>query len=410
MRLAKARLWVCSIGLLAAVAYMFQAPPDEFEEQFRTALLMGFAVCYAYFWLLYMKRVRFRRYHRYISSTIDLTMMVVANLVWSSFRGSEDYAAQLHFSTGYASLLVLIILTGLRFDYKTVLYIAGLTFLLYVLYVAYGLSLEQYRFSTSWRESFLNPGVFNTRDLLARLLILFLAGGLMSYLIFRVGLLLRGSVATTVQKEQLRQFVSGNVASEIESGRARLDLSGRMTRTAILFCDIRDFTRISEKMEPQALLLMLNRYYEQMTAEIFLHEGTLDKYLGDGVMALFGAPQRLENCSLSAVRCGMAMLERTKDFNARYGYKLDIGIGIHTARVLVGNLGTTTYKNYTAIGDGVNTAARIESATRKSRSRLLISRETADDVRKEFAVRNAGRFSLKGKRGHRALFSVEPLG
>ena len=405
-RLARARLWVCAVGLLSSLAYLFYSPAEELEEQFRTALLMGAAVLYAYVWLVYMERVRFRRYHRYVSSTLDLLLIALANLIWSMYRGADDLAAQLQFSAGFGSLLVLVILTGFRFDYKTVLYIATLTFVGYAAYVYYGASLPAYRLTTSWRESFLNPGVFNVRDLLSRLLILFLAGGLMSYLIRRVGLLLRSSVAATVKKEQLRQFVSSSVASEIESGRARLDLSGRMMRTAILFCDIRGFTRLSERMDPQALLLMLNRYYEYMTEEIFRHEGTLDKYLGDGVMALFGAPRKLENCSESAVSCALAMLERTADFNRRYRYDLAVGIGIHTARVLVGNLGTQMYKNYTAIGDGVNTAARIESATRKSRARLLVSKETADDVREHFVVKSMGRFALKGKRGNRTLYTV----
>ena len=405
-RLARARLWVCSIGLISALAYLFFSPAEELDEQFRTALLMGAAVLYAYAWLVYMQRVRFRRYHRYVSSTLDFLLIAAANLIWSMYRGADDYAAQLQFSAGFGSLLVLVILTGFRFDYKTVIYIAALTFCLYAAYVYYGVTLPSYRLTTSWRESFLNPGVFNVRDLLSRLLILFLSGALMSYLIRRVGLLLRSSVAATVQKEHLRQFVSSSVASEIESGRARLDLSGRMMRTAILFCDIRGFTRLSERMEPQALLLMLNRYYEYMTEEIFRHEGTLDKYLGDGVMALFGAPRKLENCSRSAVSCALAMLDRTIDFNRRYRYDLSVGIGIHTARVLVGNLGTQVYKNYTAIGDGVNTAARIESATRKSRARLLISKETADDVRAHFSVKSMGRFALKGKRGNRTLYTV----
>ncbi len=407
MRLARARLWVCSVGLIAALAYLFYSPIEELEEQFRTTLLMAAAVLYAYLWLLYMRRVRFRRYHRYVSSTLDFLLIAMANLIWSMYRGADDFAAQLQFSAGFGSLLVLVILTGLRFDFKTVLYVAALTFVLYAGYIYYGATLEQYRLTTSWRESFLNPGVFNIRDLLSRLLILFLAGGLMSYLIRRVGILLRSSVEATVHKEQLRQFVSSNVASEIESGRALLDLTGRMTRTAILFCDIRDFTRISERTTPQALLTMLNRYYEFMAEEIFRHEGTLDKYLGDGVMALFGAPQSLENCSRNAVACGLAMLERTAAFNRRCRYDISIGIGIHTARVLVGNLGTQMYKNFTAIGDGVNVAARIESATRKSRARLLFSKETADDVRDFFPVRSMGRFSLKGKRGNRTLYTVQ---
>ncbi len=407
IRLARARLWVTATATLAALIYLFIAPGAEFDEHFRTCLLMAGGLVYSYGWLLYIKTHRFRQFHPYISSSLDMGMVVLMHLVWSVYPEANDVAAQLHFTAGYGSLLALIILTGMRFDYRPLIYVTSIVLVFYSAYIAYAWWTGNYKFTTSWSEGFLNPATFHIRDLTSRLLIILIAGTLMSYLVRRVGKLLKISVATTIQKEQLRQFVSTGVATEIESGRASLDLTGHRQVVTIMFCDIQGFTRMSEKMPPEELLTLLNRYYETMAEEIFEHRGTLDKYLGDGIMALFGAPTKLDNSSLTGVECALAMLNKIDEFNQRYGYRVSIGIGLHTAQVLVGNLGTPAYKNYTAIGDGVNIASRIESATRESGRPLLFSGEVKKHLGRKYSIRSLGRFQLKGKKASRVLYTID---
>jgi adenylate cyclase len=159
-------------------------------------------------------------------------------------------------------------------------------------------------------------------------------------------------------------------------------------------------------MPAEQLLDLLNGYYEVLGSVILEHHGTLDKYMGDGIMALFGAPAPLENSSLSAVRCGQAMLAAVEAYGRKAGKDLRVGIGLHTSEVVVGNLGTASFKNYTAVGEGVNLAARIESATRQSDASLLFSAEVKASLPAEMAVRAVGDFSLKGVSRPVPLFAL----
>lgn len=187
-----------------------------------------------------------------------------------------------------------------------------------------------------------------------------------------------------VQRERLRNalssYVPPHVSAEIlEEG---LQLGGVTRDVSVMFADIRGFTHISNRMAPEELVTLLNRYFAVMATVIFRHGGMLNKRIGDGLLAVFGAPQPLENHALSALRaaCDMqlALDEVNAEWVARGQAPMRIGIGIHTGDVVIGNMGNKDHVDYTVIGDVVNVASHVEQHTKKVRRTILLTHATYD--------------------------------
>lgn len=170
---------------------------------------------------------------------------------------------------------------------------------------------------------------------------------------------------------------------------------------AVLFSDIRSFTSISESMRPDDLVNSLNRYFSVMVDIIMEHNGIIDKYIGDAIMAFFGAPVHHENDALQSVHAGIAMAEGLKGFNAeqrRLGRpEFQIGIGINYGEVTVGNIGTDKKMDYTVIGDMVNLASRLEGLTKQYQQALIISESLYSEVKDHVPCRLLDFVAVKGK-------------
>jgi len=173
-------------------------------------------------------------------------------------------------------------------------------------------------------------------------------------------------------------YVSPQIMTEILAGRLSPDLGGRRTRVCILFSDIRGFTTRSEHMTPEVLIEVLNRYFTEMTQSVHERGGTVDKFIGDGMMCFFGAPQPLDNPAAAAAAAARDMLRRletlNKEMQAQGLEEISIGIGLHVGEVVVGHVGSATRHEYTAIGDAVNTASRIEGLTKSLGYALVVSK------------------------------------
>ncbi len=171
-----------------------------------------------------------------------------------------------------------------------------------------------------------------------------------------------------------------------------MKLGGERRHLAILFADIVSFTKRAEKTEPEDLLALLNTYMTSMIDVIFKTGGVVDKLMGDGIMAFWGAPNDLENPSRSALDCALKMLENLnvlQTTDPRFA-DLDIGIGISTGDVVVGNLGGENRFDYSVIGDTVNFASRLEGLTRHFKVHLLVSRETYTEAGAGYIGRELG--------------------
>ncbi len=202
---------------------------------------------------------------------------------------------------------------------------------------------------------------------------------------------------------QLGRYFSPNVAASI--ARARDDFmkpGGRLQNAAVMFSDIRDFTSLSEKLSPDQVLKMLSEYHEVMVAAIFKHGGTLDKFIGDGIMAVFGTPEAgphdARNAVLAGIEMKKALAELNREREARGSPAIKQGIGIHYGQVVAGNIGTEMRLEYTVIGDTVNLASRLESSCKKLGEDFLISEAVRAELGEaEIATREIGRIRVKGK-------------
>ncbi len=190
------------------------------------------------------------------------------------------------------------------------------------------------------------------------------------------------------------------VAGLVNLGETDASLSGQKRAVTVLFSDIRGFTTLSEQKTPQEIVALLNRYFSLQVEVIFRHQGTLDKYIGDAIMAFWGAPTDQPDHAQRALRAARDMeltLVRFKQELGEAGKNFDVGIGLNSGEAVVGFIGSPEHRqDYTVIGDTVNTASRIEGAT-KERARILVSEATRDACGPGFRFADHGLVKLKGK-------------
>jgi adenylate cyclase len=199
-----------------------------------------------------------------------------------------------------------------------------------------------------------------------------------------------------VQLSALERFLSPAISRKITAEAADIRLGGESQRITLLFADVRGFTTMAEKMKPREAVEVLNEFFARMTNVIFEHDGALDKYLGDGLMALFGAPLALQNDAEAAVRAAVNMQKSLVELNKTSGKPpLNIGIGIHTGEAVVGFLGTERRMDYTAIGDTVNVASRLTSQA--GPGQIVISNATHVRIGREISCCPLSAMKLKGR-------------
>jgi len=212
------------------------------------------------------------------------------------------------------------------------------------------------------------------------------------------------------QRAALERFLSPEVVEMVSKNPEGVRLGGINQKVSIMFADIRGFTTLSEKMEPEKVVEILNNYFTHVTDIIFDHGGTLDKYLGDGVMALFGAPLSKGNDAENAVRAAQAIqrlvIELNRDAATREWPEFGVGIGINSGIVTAGNIGSPRRIDYTVIGDTVNTASRLMSNA--PAGKIIISQATAGDLTEgKFVLTALSPLTVKGKSEPIPVFRVD---
>ncbi len=218
-------------------------------------------------------------------------------------------------------------------------------------------------------------------------------------------------VAEEKKRERLGRFLSPQVTNRIlaasDSQSATLGVP-EVREVSVLFADIVGFTSMSEKMSPAAVALLLSDYLSRMTDVIFKFEGTLDKYIGDAIMAVFGAPLDMPDHAERSIRAALEMRERLDEFNAerKEGPTIRMRIGINSGKAVAGEIGSINKKEYTVLGDTVNTASRLESSVAKPGT-IVIGENTYAAVKNHFQIQSLGKATLKGKEKEVAVYEVQ---
>jgi len=200
-------------------------------------------------------------------------------------------------------------------------------------------------------------------------------------------------------RSALEHYLNPEVVQSVVDDPQGLQLSGERRHLAILFSDIVNFTSRAERFEAERLVALLNAYMNEMCKIILDSKGTLDKLMGDGIMAFWGAPNEIENPAAAAIDCALKMLEsleRLRQADERFA-DVDIGIGIATGEAIVGNLGSEHRFDYSAVGDTVNLASRLEGLTRHFQVHLLVNRQTLAEAAGNYCAREVGLVKVKGK-------------
>ncbi|MDR0239375.1 MAG: adenylate/guanylate cyclase domain-containing protein [Deltaproteobacteria bacterium] len=218
------------------------------------------------------------------------------------------------------------------------------------------------------------------------------------------------------QKNVLRNAFSRYVAPEVVERITKLGgdiFAGEEVEATIMFTDIRRFTAISESLRPEQVVSLLNRYFTPMTALVRGNKGTLDKFIGDALMAFWNAPLPVPGHPALAVRTALAMQDKLKTLNIAlqkdFGHEISMGVGLHTGKVFVGNMGSEELLNYTIVGDSVNLASRLERLCPRYGVDVVLSAATRSLCAEDFAFQQLDTLRVKGKEQPLAVFAVVPL-
>ncbi|MBN2190094.1 MAG: adenylate/guanylate cyclase domain-containing protein [Candidatus Aureabacteria bacterium] len=214
-------------------------------------------------------------------------------------------------------------------------------------------------------------------------------------------------------KKVLGRYISRNIMDMLLKDPSKLKLHGERKNITVLFSDIRGFTAYCEKRAPDEVVPVLNEYLDRMTKVIISHNGTVDKYIGDAIMAFWNAPVEQEDHARLAALTALDMMAELKllhsDFSEKGVEAIDMGIGINTGPMMVGNMGSSQIYDYTVIGDNVNLASRVEGLTRKYPFGIIVTETTYDCIKGEFEVDFLDEVTVKGKDKKVKIFCVKGI-
>jgi len=216
-------------------------------------------------------------------------------------------------------------------------------------------------------------------------------------------------------KRAFQRFVSPEVVQRLVDNPGALQFGGEVRTLTVLFTDIRDFTTYTERHPPQEVVHTLREYLTCMAGQVISHQGTLDKFIGDAVMAIFGAPVALPDHAERACRAALAMIAEMETLQAKWVAEgrepFRMGIGINTGEMVVGNLGSEQLFDYTVVGDGVNLGARLESLNKEYETKkpIIISDSTYEAARDKLEVRRLGEVIVKGKTRPVVIYELEGI-
>ncbi|MDI1447683.1 adenylate/guanylate cyclase domain-containing protein [Polyangium sp. 6x1] len=398
------------------IVTLFVSPGAQTEKSTFIFRLVGFSwLVYAVaVWLLLRKRERYHRWLKYLSISVDISLLYVG-LIGNLLNYSGVYEVY-RTAVTWVVMSAFGVMAGLRYSVLAGLYSAFLVMLYGFSFLAY-VRLE---LSVPWlaHAVYIGEGL-NFDDCVYTVVFAAISGIFAAVIAGNSRRLILRAATESLARERLEQhrdrlakYFSKDVVDLVLNNPESIGLGGQRMTATVLFADIRNFTQLSTMMQPEEVVELLNRYFSTMVDIVFKNGGTLDKFLGDGLMALFGVPYPIEHPEESAVRTALEMLDAlqvmNRELEARGMLRLDIGVGINAGPVVAGNIGSSQRHEYTVIGDTVNLAARLEALNKETRTQVLVSASVHHAVEKVFRSRQLGPLRIRGKPEPVEVFAILP--
>ena len=351
---------------------------------------------------------------KYVSITVDLAALHASAVIMA-----YNHAGVIEYFHGFVPIVLVLwnLFAALRYSAKAALYSGFLSLALSSLLLGVVVATEQVAVSP---VSVYGSPAIHVGDEVVRLIFIALPA-FFGALIARSsrGLVLRAEAESQArrelenQKDRLSKYLSRDLVDAVLANPELMRLGGARRDATVLFCDIRDFTPLAEASSPEEVVQMLNAHFTEMVEIVFRYGGTLDKFLGDGLMAVFSAPTTLPDHELRAVLVALAMVDAVEKFNATHRSSsgnlppISVGVGIASGPIVAGNIGSPDRMEYTAIGDTVNFAARLEALTKSVGAQIVMSAATHAAVKDFVPTRALPSVAVKGKTGRPELFTVD---
>jgi len=349
------------------------------------------------------KNILHSRYFKFAALFIDITMVSFA--LWRGILNVNLlFPGTINPQVVYSDLMLiavilLLLINILRFHTGTACFLGAVAILEIILF-------NNQMISGSFFYGFSS---FFTEENFNNIVIIIMVTSITSFISSRF----RRIIIKNIRQEKLSRFLPEMVTNNILSGDNELEVGGTRTRVTILFSDIRNFTSLSERQSPEDTIDFLNAYFNDMVTVLFKYKGSLDKIVGDGLMAYFGVPYSTNNDEEMAVRTAIDMTKKLNDFNQirilQGKEEIRIGIGIHSGEVIIGNVGCQKRMDFTIIGDAVNTASRIQELTKKTGDTILLSEEVFNRIPESIKCNRVGRARVKGKKQTVNLYRIKEL-
>ncbi len=361
-------------------------------------------------WILSGDRKRWIQIFNFLMITVDFFAVVYQPLFFTLTVSPDNFAYLFKNSTLNFGLLV-VVYTALQLRRSLLWYATGLFLLFHAVCLAWALIRDVLPLTQDWRLYLLGDRLHLFQWFYSVPVVMLFVAIVLGRLILRVRRLIENTARVEVEKASLARYFSPTIAAEILERPGVLERARRLPVT-VLFCDIRDFTSFSERTPPEALVSFLEHFRTLVTREIFDRRGTIDKFLGDGILAVFGLPEPAPGGqdARHAVESALAMFSRIEEWNRRRAAAgeppVRIGIGLHAGEALVGNIASGTTVEYSVVGDTVNTAARIEGLCKETGSKLIVSESVYSSAKDLLPATELPEQLLRGKAVNVRLFAL----
>ncbi|TGM46880.1 adenylate/guanylate cyclase domain-containing protein [Leptospira biflexa] len=370
-----------------------------------------------YIFSKFLKKGKYVSFVGLFCVAIDLVIITVLPFIWYNAVGGESQVPRTYLIKTYVHFIIAGTLVINAFSIQPIypmMYALGVVISQAGILV-YAQQDPRFVSTENFKEAIIGPAA-HVNNYIMSMGIIGVLGFFLAYLTYRVRRTVLMAVTNEVKMTQLTRYFSPNVVEEMDQ--ADEDFfkpGGKESTVAVLFCDIANFTQISETLGPAKTMSLLSEYHSFMLDIVFQNHGTLDKFIGDGMMVTFGTPTTSKEDATNSVKAGIAMLQALAEWNKKRetnGEKaISIRIGIHYGPVIVGNVGIEKRLEYTVIGDTVNAASRLETLGKELKRNFLISKELYDHISQELKqslkMKTMGTLSLRGKTKTTEILAIE---